>query len=186
MKKILLISLTSLLAACASDSYVTDVKSESFKEDYTVSKEATIAEVEATVQEERVVKMSPAPQEQKKVVKMQPEQQKKPVVIAPPSEKQKAMNPRYGFTIQVAAVGTQAKVDEFARQLPTSGQPVWENYKVVNGTKWYTVLYGDYASRKEAAQAVSQLPSNIRSLKPFVKSIDEIKNSAYPTLNKLN
>lgn len=166
---------------------MTDVKSESFKEDYTVSKEVAIKEVEAkSANEERVVKMAPAQQEQKKVVKMQPEQQKKPVVITAPSEKQKAMNPRYGFTIQVAAVGTQAKVDEFARQLPATGQPVWENYKVVNGTKWYTVLYGDYATRKDAAKAASQLPSGIRSLKPFVKSIDEIKNSAYPTLNKLN
>ncbi|MDR9826968.1 SPOR domain-containing protein [Vibrio sp. FNV 38] len=180
MKKMLLISLTSLLAACASDSYITDVKSESFKEDYTVSKEVAIVEVEAKQatgkSNEQMVEMSPA----------KSEQQKKPVVISSPSKEQLAVNPRYGFTIQVAAVGTQAKVDEFARQLPSAQQPVWENYKVVNGTKWYTVLYGDYATRKDAVQAITQLPNNVRTLKPFVKSIDEIKNSAYPTLNKLN
>ncbi|MCE7628370.1 SPOR domain-containing protein, partial [Vibrio fluvialis] len=51
---------------------------------------------------------------------------------------------------------------------------------------WYTVLYGDYATRKEAAEAITTLPSEFQSLKPFVKSIDSIKNSEFPTLNKLN
>ncbi|MDG4813822.1 SPOR domain-containing protein, partial [Hydrogenovibrio sp. 3SP14C1] len=72
------------------------------------------------------------------------------VTIAPPTEQQLAMTPRYGFTIQVVAVGAQTKVDQFANQLPKDEQPIWENYKVVNGTKWYTVLYGDYATRQEA------------------------------------
>ncbi|MDF4652780.1 SPOR domain-containing protein, partial [Vibrio parahaemolyticus] len=29
-------------------------------------------------------------------------------------------------------------------------------------------------------------PAQFQQLRPFVKSIDAIKNSAYPTLNKLN
>jgi septal ring-binding cell division protein DamX len=102
-----------------------------------------------------------------------------------PSKKQQ-MNQRFGYTVQVVAVGSQSKVDSFVNQLPTTSQPVWENYKVVNGTKWFTVLYGDYATKAEAKQAIATLPKTFQNLKPFVKSIDEIKNSAYPTLNKLN
>jgi septal ring-binding cell division protein DamX len=110
----------------------------------------------------------------------------KTVVITPPTAKQVAMHPRFGFTIQVVAVGTQNKVDIFAAKLPKNGQPIWENYKVVNGTKWYTVLFGDFATRSEAQKAINTLPADFRQLKPFVKSIDSIKNSEYPTLNKLN
>jgi len=118
------------------------------------------------------------------VVKMSPKTAT--VSITPPTAKQVAMNPRYGYTIQVVAVGSQNKVDQFASKLPKDGQPIWENYKVVNGTKWYTILFGDYATRQEAVKAISELPADFQSLKPFAKSIDSIKNSEFPTLNKLN
>ena len=78
------------------------------------------------------------------------------------------MNPRYGFTIQVVAVGSQPKVDQFARKLPREdNQPIWENYKMVNGTKWYTVLYGDYATKSDAKAAIAGLPMEFQSLNPF-------------------
>lgn len=194
MKKVAIVGLSALLAACSSGSYITDVTTESHTEEYAVaevpqpvvSDEGTAVGVTEQNVEMNVIKMAPA-ENDKKVVKMSPQTQAKPAVaITPPTAKQVAMNPRYGFTIQVVAVGTQNKVDYFANNLPKDGQPIWENYKVVNGTKWYTVLYGDYATRKEAAEAITTLPSEFQSLKPFVKSIDSIKNSEFPTLNKLN
>ncbi|MDE1515470.1 SPOR domain-containing protein [Vibrio sp. dsl-7] len=192
MKKIAVIGLSTLLAACASGDYTTDVKTESHREEFSVAavEQPVVSEVgvadgisEQNV-EQNAVKMAPADNE-KKVVKMSP-QAKPEVSIAPPTAKQVAMNPRYGFTIQVVAVGAQNKVDQFAAKLPSNGQPIWENYKMVNGTKWYTVLFGDYATRQEALAAIAQLPSDLRAMKPFVKSIDSIKNSEFPTLNKLN
>ncbi|HDV0904045.1 TPA: SPOR domain-containing protein [Vibrio fluvialis] len=194
MKKVAIVGLSALLAACSSGSYITDVTTESHTEEYAVaevpqpvvSDEGTAVGVTEQNVEMNVIKMAPA-ENDKKVVKMSPQTQAKPAVaITPPTAKQVAMNPRYGFTIQVVAVGTQNKVDHFTNNLPKDGQPIWENYKVVNGTKWYTVLYGDYATRKEAAEAITTLPSEFQSLKPFVKSIDSIKNSEFPTLNKLN
>lgn len=169
MKKIAIVGLSVLLSACVSSQYTTDVSSESYREDYKVAQvEQPVTEtVTETVVEEVVT--TPA------------------VTIVPPSDKQQnSQVARYGYTIQVVAVGSQNKVDHFARNLPNNGQPVWENYKVVNGTKWYTVLFGDYATQADAKQAISQLPNEFKSLKPFVKSIDAIKNSPYPTLNKLN
>lgn len=188
-EKIAIIGLSVLLSACASETYITDVTSESYREDYqsqSISKPIMSSEnavVEKDV-EPTVVKMTAKPEE-KKVVKLTPKDQAKPVKIIPPSKKQAGIQ-RFGYTIQVVAVGSQAKVDQFARQLPQNGQPIWENYKVVNGTKWFSVLYGDYATSAEAKNAISTLPSHFQQLKPFVKSIDAIKNSAYPTLNKLN
>tara|TARA_Y100001956_G_C4104502_1_gene179288 strand:- start:718 stop:1275 length:558 start_codon:yes stop_codon:yes gene_type:complete len=185
MKKIAIVGLSVLLSACVSSDYVTDVSSESYREDYKTAKvekpvvsqqEVTQGITEKNV-EANVVKMAPVVEKQKT---------KPAVAITPPSAKQKAMNPRYGFTIQVVAVGSQTKVDQFARKLPRGEQPIWENYKMVNGTKWYTVLFGDYATRTDAKQAINELPEEFRDLKPFVKSIDSIKNSEYPTLNKLN
>lgn len=190
MKKIAIVSLPLLLAACASETYITDVTSESYTEEYKTAKvEAPVVsqaqEVATGVSEENVavnvVKLSPA--EEKKVVKLSPEKTAK---VVPPTKKQMDMNQRFGYTIQVVAVGSQAKVDSFVSKLPRSSQPVWENYKVVNGTKWFTVLYGDYATRLEAKKAISTLSSEFQDLQPFVKSIDDIKNSDYPTLNKLN
>ncbi|WP_373953466.1 SPOR domain-containing protein [Vibrio pomeroyi] len=187
MKKIAIATLPLLLAACVSDNYITDVTSDSYQEEYKTAKvEApVVSQSEQTgVVEENVVN----------VIKTEPVQQKvtqttraKPVAtVTGPTKKQQDMNQRFGYTVQVVAVGSQSKVDSFVKMLPTTSQPVWENYKMVNGTKWFTVLYGDYATRLEAKKAISTLPTTFQNLKPFVKSIDDIKNSEYPTLNKLN
>lgn len=189
MKKTAIIGLTLLLSACASETYTTDVTSESFREDYSsdVISKPIMASENAVVEKDvapTVVKMTPKPEE-KKVIKLTPNDQVKPVKIMPPSNDQSAVQ-RFGYTIQVVAVGSEDKVTQFTNKLPQSEQPIWANYKVVNGTKWYSILYGDYATSAEAQKAIATLPVQLRQLKPFVKSIDAIKNSAYPTLNKLN
>lgn len=189
MKKIAIATLPLLLAACVSENYITDVTSESYQEEYkTAQVEAPVVsksdQMGSGVSEENVTV---------NVVKTEPVKQKvtqtttvKPVATVKGPSKKQQMNQRFGYTVQVVAVGSQSKVDSFVNQLPITSQPVWENYKVVNGTKWFTVLYGDYATKAEAKHAISTLPKSFQNLKPFVKSIDEIKNSAYPTLNKLN
>ncbi|WP_428774994.1 SPOR domain-containing protein [Vibrio sp.] len=192
MKKTAIVGISTLLAACSTSTYVTDVSSESYREEYKVAQVETAAIAPVGSSEaikESDVEVKPAVSE---AVAVQPVKAQKveskpaQVAITPPSNKQKAKRARFGYTIQVVAVGSQNKVDQFANQLPKDGQPVWENYKVVNGTKWYTVLYGDYATTKEAKMALSALPAQLQDLKPFIKSIDGIKNSDYPTLNKLN
>ncbi|HFQ5255499.1 TPA: SPOR domain-containing protein [Vibrio vulnificus] len=191
MKKVAIITLSVLLSACASDNYVANVTTESHREEFKIEPipEPLMAQ-EETVQEvsipQQVVRMEPQTEE-KKVVKLSPQSETtKAVKIVPPSKKQQDKMQRFGYTVQVVAVGSQAKVDYFASKLPKDGQPIWENYKIVNGTKWFTVLYGDFATSTEAKKAIAQLPQEFKELQPFVKSIDAIKNSEYPTLNKLN
>ncbi|USD68224.1 SPOR domain-containing protein [Vibrio sp. SCSIO 43136] len=186
MKKVTIIALSMLLAACASDTYEKGVTTESYREDYqvdTIAAPLMAEEAKQDIKEEAIVASKPEPTEQKPM-KAAPAPTKKKVKILPPTEEHLKMNPRYGFTIQVIAVDSEAKLPKVAEKLP-NGQPVWGNYKLVNGTKWYTVLYGDYASRAEAKAAIANLPAEFRKLKPFTKSIDDIKNSAYPTLDKL-
>jgi septal ring-binding cell division protein DamX len=182
MKNQIIVALSLFLAACSSDSYVTDVSMESQQEDYKKpqliqplvdDKGGAIGVSEMNVVEtDTPVKMvQPAPSVSLK---------------APSANQVKMAGPRYGYTIQVVAVGSQTKVDQYVARLPNNDQPIWENYKLVNGTKWYTVLYGDYATSAEASRAMNRLPAEFVALKPFVKSIDSIKNSPFPALNKLN
>ncbi|MDP5252983.1 MULTISPECIES: SPOR domain-containing protein [unclassified Vibrio] len=206
MKKIATISLTLLVSACASETYLTDVTSESQRETYdtdTISQPLTAKTAnESSALKPLVPSSSPSTQQpavsQSKTAMTQKTQVTRQTVttpatskantvsLTPPTEKQKQQVSRFGYTIQVVAVGSQQKANRFVQQLPQGQQPIWENYKVVNGTKWYAVLYGDYATSTEAKAAINTLPSQFQTLKPFVKSIDGIKNSQFPTLNKVN
>ncbi|KGK11891.1 SPOR domain-containing protein [Vibrio navarrensis] len=191
MKKVAIVTLSVLLSACSSGDYVTNVTSESHREEFKMDTipEPLMAQqdvVQETNLPQPMVKVE-TPVEEKAVVKLSPQTERpKAVKIVPPSKKQRDQLQRFGYTIQVMAVGTQSKVDYFASRLPKNEQPIWENYKVVNGTKWFTILYGDFATSTEAKKAIANLPQEFKDLKPFVKSIDSIKNSDYPTLNKLN
>ncbi|MBD1558667.1 SPOR domain-containing protein [Vibrio sp. S9_S30] len=197
MKKISIISLSILLAACASDTYEKGVTSESYSENYKVdsiqapiTQQAQIQEVSISETTNMVAQTTASPvavQEEKKVVKLapKPQVQKKKIKILPPTNNQLKSNPRYGYTIQVIALDRENKLEQFASQLP-KGQPIWGNYKQVNGTNWYTILYGDYATSAEAKAAIATLPEDFKKLKPFPKSIDAIKNSDYPVMDKLN
>lgn len=101
-----------LLAACVSENYITDVTSDSYQEEYKTAKvEApVVSQSEQTgVVEENVVN----------VIKTEPVEQKvtqttraKPVAtVTGPTKKQQDMNQRFGYTVQVVAVGSQSKVD---------------------------------------------------------------------------
>ncbi|MHA2937346.1 SPOR domain-containing protein [Vibrio sp. RC27] len=177
------------LTACSSGTYVTDVKTEGSIQDYNV---ATIEPVIA-IEEAAVPSLQDAKNETKEKAtnlfgtETTAEQSTATIVdIKPPTEKQMKAAARFGYSIQVVAVSNEMEATKFASQLPQQVEPIWQNYKQVNGTNWYTVLYGDYATKSDAKLAIKDMPKNIRDLKPFVKSIDEIKNSAYPMLKKLN
>ncbi|WP_112478067.1 SPOR domain-containing protein [Vibrio variabilis] len=209
MKKVVIVSLATMLAACSSGDFTAEVKSESYREDYqpvatTAAPVAVATTAAANADSEKVAKSQKAENQPAKAqaastqtastatkqkaapVKAKPAQDNKVVKIVPPSKKQAEQNVRFGYTIQVVAVGSQDKVTGFANKLPKSSQPVWQNYKVVNGTKWYALLYGDFATKVKAQQAIKTLPQEFQDLKPFVRSIDKIKKSDYPTLSKLN
>jgi septal ring-binding cell division protein DamX len=186
MNQKIILCASVLLTACSSGTYVTDVKTETFQQDYNVQTidQPLMAEPLSIGEEliiERPVNAVATPN-----LGVTPKIVPTFVNTEPPVKKQAKAAARFGYSIQVAAVATEAKVRDFASRLPQNVQPIWQNYKLVNGTKWYTVLYGDYATKTEAQAAIATLSQDLRSLKPFVKSIDLIKNSDYPELQKLN
>lgn len=190
--KLFLLTTTFLLSACSSGTYFTDVKTESYREDYKVEKIQPVvtsqvkpAETGSILVKNVDTSKANTTQSPYKLITA-PEPKAKPVKIIPPTPKQVKAAARFGFTVQVVAVGSQDKVIHYAAKLPQQVQPIWQNYKVVKGTKWYTVLFGDYATAPEAQEAIKTLSKELQSMKPFVKSIDSIKNSQYPELKKLN
>lgn len=178
--KLILCTSIFMLAACSSGTYVTDVTTESYREDFNANK------VEPPMFSSNSVEQSSSQTSTSEFKIIAPPQVVKPVKIIPPTAKQVKAVSRFGYTIQVAAVPNETKVIQFAAKLPQQVQPIWQNYKEVKGTRWYTVLYGDFATAAEAQDNIKSLSSELRSLKPFVKSIDAIKNSNYPNLKKLN
>ncbi|MFC1235464.1 SPOR domain-containing protein [Vibrio sp. F74] len=189
MRNISIIALSILLTACSSGEMITNVTSESHQEEYK-TKPMVEPMKESTVMESDVGVTAVA---QQQVVKAQVSQPKpstatrssnKMIKILPPTQKQEANTMRFGYTIQVMAVSSSQKALSYANQLPEA-HPVWEHHKQVKGTDWYAVLYGDYATKSEAKAAIQTLPKYFRDLKPFVKSLDEIKSSSYPKLVKI-
>ncbi|MDB1126290.1 SPOR domain-containing protein [Vibrio algarum] len=194
MRNISIIALSVLLTACSSGELITDVTTESYKEEYKTEpmvepmKETTVMEADVAV-----AASTTSVVEQQQVIKTQNSQPQrtsathssnKMIKILPPTQKQEAEHMRFGYTIQVMAVGSSQQAYSYAKQLP-EGHSVWEHHKQVKGTDWYAVLYGDYATKSDAKAAIQTLPKYFRDLKPFVKSLDEIKKSAYPKLVKL-
>lgn len=194
MRNLLSSAILLALVGCSSGEYITDVSTDSHREEYKT--EATVAKVITEVASETNLdnKVMPSTTAEPVMNKTMSEPvPSKPRVthsnqnmikIVPPTDEQSEKFMRYGYTIQVMAVDSSEKARALANQLP-KGHPIWEHYKQVKGTNWYAVLYGDYATKSEAKAAIATLPKSFQDKKPFVKSLDEIKKSAYPTLNKL-
>ncbi len=167
MRKIAIIAASAFVAACSSGDYVTDVTSESYQEEYeiAVAEPTTIDEVDVVI---------PSDETQQVTITTESGQ-------TPGFEKQ---HPRLNYTIQIISMNNAEKVLANIQPLP-EGQPVWRHDKQVNGTELHAVLYGDYATQSEAKAALAALPDYFQKLRPFVRSLDKIKNSPSPKLIKL-
>lgn len=172
MNKFIIISISLLLSACASESYTSNVSTESHQEEFTtdkIVKPLTVSEDLNKTKQVETVDVNKAPQ----------------ISLVAPSSQQLLSNPRYGFTIQLMATANTNNRSEFIQSLPNTSVPVWQNKKVVNGKNIVAILYGDYKDTETATRALNSLPMSLQNLRPFVKSIDKIKNSDYPVLSKL-
>lgn len=148
MKKVAIVTLSVLLSACSSGDYVTNVTSESHREEFKMDTipEPLMAQqdvVQETNLPQPMVKVE-TPVEEKAVVKLSPQTERpKAVKIVPPSQKQRDQLQRFGYTIQVMAVGTQSKVDYFASRLPKNEQPIWKTTRSsmgLNGLLFCTAI----------------------------------------------
>jgi len=93
--------------------------------------------------------------------------------------------PATGFTVQVLGVSKNGGFASYIAKLPGQ-QPVWVNQKTFHEKPWYTLLYGHFNTAQEAQAAIKDLPAEIQSFGPFVRSLAKIHQSPEPKLTKLN
>lgn len=195
MKKIVTLALAAVITGCAGGSYTTQITSNSSEETYSFTQEKAVVEMEpimetapppVEVMEPIITQTAPASVvSQEVIVKDTAPVNNGGVKIMPPSKKQMVEHRRFGYTIQVMALSHDKELKNRTKALP-SNNPIWMNQKEVNGSPWYTILYGDFATKQQAKAAIASLPAKVRAYGPFVRSIDDIKNSAYPKMQKLN
>lgn len=206
MKNIAIISLSVLfLAACSSANYDNEVSTETYQETYKTD-EVPQPITESSAPLEQDLKSEPQTAQPSMVEPAAPEAQsqsgKKVVKLSPPAEEIKTESsastvkvfypeqnditqPTAGnYLIQVAALQSGQFLNATAKGLPDN-QPKWENVKTLNGKQWHSLLMGNFKTAEEAKDAILRLPASYQNMGPFVKSVDSITKSQYPTLKKL-
>ncbi|TKA88752.1 hypothetical protein FAZ79_08760 [Guyparkeria sp. SB14A] len=87
--------------------------------------------------------------------------------------------PRARAAIQLAAFGKLEGAESMIERFATDEQPreQWRIYtQAVNGKVLYTVTFGDFASAERAAHAIDALPTALRDLKPYPRSVGAIQD----------
>ncbi|MGE0387810.1 MAG: SPOR domain-containing protein [Gammaproteobacteria bacterium] len=80
------------------------------------------------------------------------------------------------WVLQLFGTYEQAAAMKFIRDYKVGDEGAW--YKTVHkGRSWYVVVYGLYSSRTAAAAAVPSLPPKIKALKPFPRSIADLRSA---------
>ena len=81
---------------------------------------------------------------------------------------------RGSFTLQVLGASTKSRVTAF---IDSQSSPKDFSYFKTSRQpqSWFVVLYGEYASRKQALDAISNLPPELKSLKPWVRSLSSVQ-----------
>ncbi len=82
--------------------------------------------------------------------------------------------PDRGYTLQMLGAREEKSVKAF---LDAQAQPERFYYfnTIFKGKPWHVVVYGQYADRNSALNAVSALPSELQKLRPWARSIAGVK-----------
>lgn len=87
--------------------------------------------------------------------------------------------PRARAAIQLAAFGNLDGAEGMIERFATDEQPrdQWRIYtQAINGKVLYTVTFGDFASAERAEHAIASLPTALRDLKPYPRSVGAIQD----------
>lgn len=78
------------------------------------------------------------------------------------------------FTVQLMGAREKTRVTELIAQHRGKLELRYFTSEL-SGRPWYVVIYGDFASRESARQAVNRLPAQLRSLKPWIREFGGIQ-----------
>ncbi|MGP8308913.1 SPOR domain-containing protein [Vibrio sp. YIC-376] len=88
-------------------------------------------------------------------------------------EELKALSPR-AYTLQLGAMTSMEDVQAFLDQHQLNNK-VRIYPTVRSGTEWYIITYRDYPTIQEARDAVDALPTSLKSLSPWAKSLGQVQ-----------
>lgn len=80
--------------------------------------------------------------------------------------------PSANFVLQIMGSDDQARVRSF---IARAGVPLRVYRKLNSGKEWYSVVYGNYASRAAAERAQKNLPRGLAGSKPWVRRLDAVQ-----------
>ncbi|MES3007170.1 MAG: AAA family ATPase [Pseudomonadota bacterium] len=80
--------------------------------------------------------------------------------------------PANQFTLQVLGASSRTNVEQFVQRHTASGLRWYETRN--NGSPWFVVIQGAYASRESAREALADLPAELRDQQPWVRSLEEV------------
>ncbi len=82
------------------------------------------------------------------------------------------------YTIQILGVQDEVLLLKFIENDLTETQTNLAYYRTSRkGKDWYPLLYGVYASKKEASSAIKQLPPHIQKASPWIRSLSSIQSA---------
>ncbi len=82
------------------------------------------------------------------------------------------------YTIQILGVHDEELLLKFIENDLTTTQTNLAYYHTRRkGKDWYPLLYGVYASPKEASSAIKQLPPHIQQSSPWIRSLSSVQNA---------
>ena len=88
-------------------------------------------------------------------------------------EELKTLSPR-AYTLQLAAMTSLEDVQSFLDDYQLNGK-VRIYPTVRNNTDWYIITYQDYPTIQQARDAVDSLPSSLKALSPWAKSLRQVQ-----------
>ncbi len=168
------------LTACSGNQIITDVKVDSYEEEY--QQDVVETPVMTEVEEVTITETT----NDKESDNSQAATDAKETEVAPVTEPAPAedITPFTGYTIQVVAFDDVAKLDKYVASMPTN-HPVWKHSKEVNGKVWYAALVGQFDTFEQAQVGAAEVSAQMGISSPFIRNIALIKESDFPVVEQI-
>jgi septal ring-binding cell division protein DamX len=192
MKQIFSMAALLTLTACSTGQIVTDVKVDSYQEEYDreVVETPVMSEVEEVTLTE-APKEEPAAEVVEAVSESAPIEEPAAVVVAEegkdPALEAASSNldaQFVGFTIQVAAFDSENRFNKYVDTIPTIN-PVWKHTKLVNGKRMFAVLVGQYDTFPQAQVGAAEVSAKMGISAPYIRNVKRIIDSESPTVEQI-
>jgi len=89
-------------------------------------------------------------------------------------------NPEH-YTLQLVTGHQRTTIDNFITKYQLKPQQLSYFFSTRNGKQWHNLIYGVYPDRKTANSTIQQLPSQLASVKPWIRQIRSIQSEINQT-----